>query len=164
MMETKIICGCIKHDLCEGDSDVPTPMNFEEVSKALQDGWELDSSFGSGKGTIALENAIVYHLIKLTPEERSKLFSESKPMTEFDEIRERLKNVADLILVVAEEVSKKIREEGYTYFHKDNIYAKSAWLIKLKDSQPQDQPFVTGESAEVLGKTVPVTSSNPKVE
>lgn len=116
MPETKVIFVSEK-ELCDG---------FDRMTKSLQDGWEQDNRFGN-KGIIVLENAVVYHLIRYTPEEKKQLQLEQAKSIGLPEI-------IDFESVDNTLVGDKLRcNLGWIILDKDHIYAKSTILIKLKE-------------------------------
>ena len=132
-METKIIV-CffnIKNTESTGGSTateyIPT-QGFEDIKTAIDEGWTLDKHF-KNTGIIQLNDVIVYHLVKLTEEEKQKLSlqSETEP------------NVTDLISVNLEEVNSKLKD-GYELLDRDHIYAKTAILIKHEKPKPTLEP------------------------
>jgi len=82
------------------------------AERVLSAGWELDPAFGK---PIALENGVVYHLVKYEPGEEPK--PEAKH-GEFDDV------------VETREVPHGVVPDGFTV---QALYAKSAVLIKRRE-------------------------------
>lgn len=86
----------------------------DKLSKMFNDGWILDPLFNSKP--IRLENAVIYHLIKYSPEEK----------TEFEASEAKVESVKS---VGYEQVDELIKQ-GY---QPRDYYAKIVIMIKMEE-------------------------------
>jgi len=91
-------------------------VNYSDVNERFEDGWILDPAIYDGR-PLRLDNAVVYHLVKYTEEEREQL--EQQPIEyKVISIRNVPTNDADELI-----------QQGYEIADR---YAKTVTLIKTE--------------------------------
>jgi hypothetical protein len=108
------------------------PEDFNEVNNLLSSGFELNKAV-KGTGIISTENAVVYHLIYYSQEEKRTLASGA--------IETKISSVKSVPL---EDVDKLLEQD----YEVHELYAKTATMVK-RTSTPKAEQNLAESNAEL---------------
>lgn len=109
--------------------------NAKALISALDNGWVLDPMFSSKP--IRLDNAVVYHLVKYTEEERAAL----KKLEEEALLPEKERRVIDRVKSSDQEEIRTLLQQGWVII---NEWAKETLLYRYEtDAQPDSKKVET---------------------
>jgi hypothetical protein len=114
--------------------------DFDAVAKLLLDGWKIATKV-KNNGITGTQASIVYHLIKWDATNADDV-AKAKEFLQVEKALETTPVLASGIADIdamqffdTETVPSKVATEGWRPLSKDHVYAKGAWLIKLKGTQ-----------------------------
>jgi len=142
VVERKIIFETFSADRVP-DCDTYTQIGFQELIDALEDGWILDPTLylsGGRPQPMRLENAVIYHLIKYTPEELAVITEEQKVFEQVEIEKKLGPKVVKIAKVLWEEVNDLL-EQGYVIRQE---WAKDAllYLYEKEKSETSEKEAV----------------------